>query len=213
MCYLSRSTQPHCIANLKARVLSSAHACTQLRVICIGLIVAMHCAASRTVSGSISGCVTADFFRSYRQNHVPWGRLSLWKWVPGISPGVKATGAFDWRSTTLVVPNVKKIRGLNLPGTPWAISACFGRTLVDHCNYWRRRLLLGVFAKWRKTTVSFVMSVRPAVSVRMEQPSCHWTDFQALWYLIFLPKVWLKSNNNNEYWPKYIFYIAINSSL
>ena len=26
--------------------------------------------------------------------HVPWGRLSFWKWVPGISPGVKATGAY-----------------------------------------------------------------------------------------------------------------------
>ena len=38
-----------------------------------------------------------------RQNHVPWGRLGLWKWVPGISPGVKAAGAFGWRPTTLVV--------------------------------------------------------------------------------------------------------------
>ena len=27
------------------------------------------------------------------------------------------------------MPNVKKIRGLNLPGTPWATSACCGRTL------------------------------------------------------------------------------------
>jgi hypothetical protein len=45
-----------------------------------------------------------------------------WKWVPGISPGVKAAGAYGWRPTTLVVPNVKKIRGLNLPGTPWACS-------------------------------------------------------------------------------------------
>jgi len=39
-----------------------------------------------------------------QQNHVPWGRLSLWKWVPGISPGVKAAGAFGWRPTTLVAP-------------------------------------------------------------------------------------------------------------
>jgi len=39
-----------------------------------------------------------------RQNHVPWGRLSLWKWVSGISPGVKVAGAFGWRPTTLVVP-------------------------------------------------------------------------------------------------------------
>jgi hypothetical protein len=27
------------------------------------------------------------------------------------------------------VPNVKKIRGFNLPGTPWANSACCGRPL------------------------------------------------------------------------------------
>ena len=32
---------------------------------------------SRTVSGSIPGSVNGDFFRSYRRNHVPWGRLSL----------------------------------------------------------------------------------------------------------------------------------------
>jgi hypothetical protein len=31
---------------------------------------------------------------------------------------------------SLVVPNVKKIRGLNLPGTPWATSAYCGRPLV-----------------------------------------------------------------------------------
>ena len=55
-----------------------------------------------------------------------WGRLSLWKWVPGISSGVKAAGAFGWRPTTLVVPKVEKIRGLNLPGTPRATSACRG---------------------------------------------------------------------------------------
>ena len=31
--------------------------------------------------------------------------------------------------TTLIVPNVKKIQGINLPGTPWATSACCGRPL------------------------------------------------------------------------------------
>ena len=64
------------------------------------------------------------------KNHVPWGRLSLWKWVPGISPGVKVAVAFGWWPTTLVVPKVEKIRGLNLPGTPRATSACRGIPLL-----------------------------------------------------------------------------------
>jgi len=40
-----------------------------------------------------------------------WGRLSPWKWVPGIYRDVKAAGAYGWRPTTLVVPNVKKNPG------------------------------------------------------------------------------------------------------
>jgi len=71
--------------------------------------------------------VTGDYFRgSPKRNHMPWGRLSPWKWIPRISTGVKAAGAYGWRTTILVVPNVKKIRGLNLPGTPWATLACCG---------------------------------------------------------------------------------------
>ena len=71
------------------------------------------------------------FFRgSFRQNHVLWGQLSLWKWVPGISPGVKLAGAFGWLPATLVVPKVEKIRGLNLPGTPRATLACRGKPLL-----------------------------------------------------------------------------------
>jgi len=75
-----------------------------------------------------------DFFRvSSQQNHVFWGRLNPWKWVPGISPGVKAAGAYGWRPTTLVVPKVKIIRGLNLPGNPRATSACRGTPLLFIC--------------------------------------------------------------------------------
>ena len=66
----------------------------------------------------------------FRQNHVPWGRLSLWKWVPEIYPGVKAADAYGWRSTTVVVPNVEMDRGLNLLGTLRATSVCCGTPLL-----------------------------------------------------------------------------------
>jgi hypothetical protein len=77
--------------------------------------------------------------------------LSLWKWVPGISPGVNAAGAYGWRPITLVVPNVEMIRGLNLPGTPRATPACRGTplfTLLGLLNPYviqNRILLLYVF--------------------------------------------------------------------
>ena len=42
-----------------------------------------------------------------------------------------------------VVPNVKKIRGLNLPGTPRATSACCGMTFT----------LIGTYREDRHTDV------------------------------------------------------------
>jgi len=44
--------------------------------------------------------------------------------------GIKAAGAYGWRPTTLVVPKVEMSRGFNLPGTPWATSACRGTPLL-----------------------------------------------------------------------------------
>jgi hypothetical protein len=41
-----------------------------------------------------------------------------------------------------------------------------------------RNLFAGAFAKLRKTTISFVMPVRP--SVRMEQLGFHWMDFHEI---------------------------------
>jgi hypothetical protein len=42
-------------------------------------------------------------------------------------------------------------------------------------------VFLGAFAKLRKATISFIMSVRQ--SVRMEQLVFHYTDFHEVWYL------------------------------
>jgi len=97
--------------------------------ICIYIYIYTHTAL---LVGRSRDRVTVDFFRgSPQRNHVPWGRLSPGKWVPRISLGVKAAGAYGWQPTTLVVPNVKKIRGLNLPGIPWATSACSGMTFTS----------------------------------------------------------------------------------
>jgi len=73
---------------------------------------------------------------------VPWGGLNLWKWVPRICPSVKAASAYGWRPTTFVVPNVKIIRGLNLPGTPWVTSACFGVAFTFTFTFWVRKELI-----------------------------------------------------------------------
>jgi hypothetical protein len=60
---------------------------------------------------------------------------------------------------------------------------------------------LGTLAKLRKTTISYVMSVRP--SVRVEQLGSHWTDFRD--YISILRKsvekiqVLLKSYQTNGF--------------
>jgi len=70
------------------------------------------------------------------------------------------------------------------------------------------------FSKLQKTTVNFVMSVRPFV--RMEKLAAHWTEFYEIWYFsIFLKSVkkiefLLKPDKNNGYFtwiPIYNFFI------
>ena len=64
---------------------------------------------------------------------------------------------------------------------------------------------LGVFAKLRKATISFVMSVCPSfrLSVRMKQFGSHGTSFDKIRYLRLFQisvgkgQVLLKSNKNN----------------
>jgi hypothetical protein len=80
-------------------------------------------------------------------------------------------------------------------------------------------LFLGAFAKLRKATMSFVVSV--CLSVRTEQLDSHWRDFDEIWYLGFFRKsvekiqVSLKSDKNNGYftWRRCHIYdnISLNS--
>jgi len=84
-----------------------------------------------------------------------------------------------------------------------------------HCKF------LGAFVKLRKTTIRFVMSVRPSVclSVQMGKLGSHWTDFHEIWYFsIFRTpvekiQVSLKSDNNNRYFTWRPIHICANISL
>jgi hypothetical protein len=77
-----------------------------------------HCATNRTVSGSIPGGATLGIFSVATDGTMRPGVDSASKnEYQGIPLGVKAAVAWGWRPTTLVVPNVRKIGGPNLPGT------------------------------------------------------------------------------------------------
>jgi hypothetical protein len=47
-------------------------------------------------------------------------------------------------------------------------------------------MFVGPFAKFRKATINFIMSVR--LPIRMEQVGFDWTDFGDAWYLIIFRK-------------------------
>jgi hypothetical protein len=76
---------------------------------------------------------------------------------------------------------------------------------------------LGAFTKLRKTSVSFVMSVRS--SVRVKQLGSHWTDFHDIWHLSIFrksvdkPQVSSKSGENTLHESQYVFLIISRSLL
>ena len=75
-----------------------------------------HCATTRAVPGSNPGGVgTGTFLVDTDRTMCPGVNSPSKKWVPGIPLVVKAVGAWCWRPTTLVVPNVKKSRALTYP--------------------------------------------------------------------------------------------------
>jgi len=81
---------------------------------------------------------------------------------------------------------------------------------------------LGLCAQLRKGTISFIMSARVCLSVRMEQIGSHRTDFHEIWYLSNFRKsvqtiqISFKSNKNNRHFtwrPIYVFdHISLESS-
>jgi hypothetical protein len=94
-------------------------------------------------------------------------------------------------------------------------SVLLSSRLAGRLN-WSFPWFWGAFAKLRKATISFVMSVCP--SVRMEQLGFYWTGFHAVWHLSVLRKfveeikIWLNSDNNSGYFtwrPMCIFFTHI----
>jgi heme/copper-type cytochrome/quinol oxidase subunit 4 len=77
------------------------------------------------------------------------------------------------------------------------------RFQVSHC----KDQILDMFAKLRKATISFIMSVHLSVCpfICVEQLGSHWMDFHEIWYLSIFQKsfqkiqVSLKSDQNTGY--------------
>ena len=98
------------------------------------------------------------------------------------------------------------------------------RVVYKQCSTLARDVILGAFAKLRKATISFVMSVRLSIrpSIRIEQLGSHWTEFHKIRYLRIIRKsaekveASLKSDKKNGYFkwrPVYIFdHVALISS-
>jgi hypothetical protein len=120
---------------------------------------------------------------------------------------VAGRGGLDGQANLLQACSLSSLEMLLTASRNNVINANSELFLVyGFCSFYSRELyfsFLGAFEKLRKASVSFVVSVRQ--SVRMEQLSCHWTDFREVWYLIIFRKsvekiqVLLQSDKNNGY--------------
>ena len=88
------------------------------------------------------------------------------------------------------------IRGLNLPGTPWATSACCGRPLLYKFeSIYHILIILGTYAKLWLSDLS-------SPSICVKRLGYCWTDFHEIWYLSIFRnsvnkiRVWLKSDKD-----------------
>jgi hypothetical protein len=72
--------------------------------------------------------------------------------------------------------------------------------------------VLGIFEKLGKTSIRFIMSVRPSgwLSVRLEQLGSHWTDFREILLLSIFRveeiQVLLKSDKYKGYFTRRLIY-------
>jgi hypothetical protein len=97
--------------------------------------------------------------------------------TPAVKPSAKPEGCLSLRRTfQLRLSHVRYEATSSFD--PWL------KMLITLLRPLKQTLIvLGAFAKYRKVTINFVMSVclpaRP--SIRMEQPGCQWTYFHKVW--------------------------------
>jgi hypothetical protein len=111
----------------------------------------------------------------------------------GFPLGVKEAGAWGWRPTTLVVPNVKRIRDLNLPGTPVRpLRPLVGVTfMLFLLVLWRLVIRLQGFL--------ILVECRRDRNTEVRLCSCHlfiwyqltWFLFNIMWFLVDIQGSWL----------------------
>ena len=106
----------------------------------------------------------------------------------GFLLGVKVAGAFGWRPTTLVVPKVEKIRGLNLPRTPRTTSARRGIPLLFNMHFFLVPVAAPLLRLWVRIPSGAWMSVMSVVCCQVEVSATRWSLVQKrsyrLWYVV-----------------------------
>jgi hypothetical protein len=132
---------------------------------------------------------------------------------PGSFPGLSLWDScckkwyWDWKSGNawvFPVSIISTVRHTHLLSTLYMIGNWQRPNIRQLKNSsqasWIAFYFLGAFAKLRKATINFVMSVCP--SVRMEQLGSHWADFHEIWYLKMFWKICLENPSFIKIWQE-----------
>jgi hypothetical protein len=111
-----------------------------------------------------------------------------------------------WKEISLL-PRTKP-RSVGHPSRCLVIILCYPSSFR---SFVINRPFLGAFAKLRRATISFLMSIR--LSVRMEQLGFHLVDFDETWYFSFFSKMLRKTSCLSNMQKRIILYMKMFSHL
>ena len=161
-------------------------------------------------SGPKSGSCIRSYWRTVISRSSFLWKVSRWENASRCSRSVLKMIVTEWN----------KWAPFNAVMTPNLIVRTCTRVSITHCSHYRhyrhcathaslcsllrtnyketrlnkrKFLCFGAFAKLRKATISFVMSV--CLSIRTEQLGSHWTDLQQVWYLSIFSKICLENSS------------------